>query len=124
MVSRICQEDTLKQEETNGVKNPPRRKTVRNQWRQESTEKTLKKKSMVSRIRQEELQQEYANGIKNPPRRITTRRNQWRQESAEKNYSKKKPMASRICREDTKGFKTPAEKNIQQKFKKQPNSKK
>ena len=51
IVSRIRQEDT--QEETNGVKNLPRRITARrNQWRQEFAEKNYSKKiPMVSRIR-------------------------------------------------------------------------
>ena len=117
------------QEDTNGIKNPPRRR--RNQWRQESAEKTLnsKKKLMASRHpprrrrnqwRQESTEKKYnkkkSNAIKNPPRRhFTARRNQWHQESAKKtlkkklmasrhpprSHSKKKPMASRICQEDT-----------------------
>ena len=73
MVSRICQEDT--EEETNGVKNLPRRTTARrNQWHQESAEKTLKKKQIASRICGEELQQEEINGVKNPTRRHSTAR--------------------------------------------------
>ena len=97
MASRIRQEDT--EEETNSVKNLPRRISARrNQWRQESAEKKYsKKKPMASRIRQEELQQEETNGVKNLPRRhLEARRNQWYQEYAEKNNGKKKPMASRI----------------------------
>ena len=70
MASRIRQEE-LQQEETNSVKNPPRKITARrNQWRQESAEKNYSKNiPMASRIRQEELQQEESNGVKNPPRR-------------------------------------------------------
>ena len=70
----------------------------RNQWHQESAEKTLnsKKKPMASRIRREDTQQqEETNGVKNPLRRHSTaRRNQWHQESAEKTM-KKKTMESR-----------------------------
>ena len=81
MVSRICQEE-YQQEETNGVKNPPRRNTVRRnqittrihreetqqeetKWRQESTEKKHSKKK--------------TNGVKNLPRRH--RRKKWRQDT-------------------------------------------
>ena len=70
MASRIRQEDTeeetngiknlqeeLQQEENNGVNNLPRRTTARrNQWRQKSAKKTLKKKPMASRICQEDIE--------------------------------------------------------------------
>ena len=46
MVSRIRREE-LQQEETNGVKNPPRRITARrNQWRQESAKKTQQEETI------------------------------------------------------------------------------
>ena len=50
MASKIPQEE-LQQEETNSVKNPPRRHYTarRNQWRHKFAEKTLKKKLMASR---------------------------------------------------------------------------
>ena len=74
-----------------------------------------KKKPMVSRIRPEDIEEE-TNSVKNPPRRHSTaRRNQWRQESAEKTpTARRKPRLQDTSQEDTKGFKTPAEKNIQQ----------
>ena len=58
MASRIRLEDTKQQEETNGVKNPPRGHSTarRNQWRQET--------------RQEDTQQQEENqGFKTPAKK-------------------------------------------------------
>ena len=99
-----CQDTCQEEEQTNGVKNLPRRITAkRNQWHQESARKNYsKKKPIASRIRREDIEEE-TNGVKNPPRRhLTAKRNQWRQESAQKTpSSKKKPKESRIRQDDT-----------------------
>ena len=54
MASRFHQGE--KEEETNGVKNPPRRQSRRNQWRQESTQKNI----------QQEIEEETARSKPNP----------------------------------------------------------
>ena len=109
MVSRIHQEDT--EEETNCVKNLPRRISARNTRGQETAKKNNSNNYQASRIHQEESQQELI-GVKNLPRRITARTTS-HQESTKKNNSKNY-QASRIRWEETQqeenGVKTPAEK--------------
>ena len=102
-MSRIRQEE-LQQENTNDIKNLPRRKTARRKprasriCREDIEEETngiktpaeKKKKPMVSRIcREDTQQQEETNGVKNLPKR-------------------------HLQQEENQGLKTPAKKNLQQ----------